>query len=55
MAGILGHMKEMAILTNPLVNSYKRLVPGFEATYRDVKNGCEGLLAYIKENHEFTL
>ena len=27
----------------------------FEATYRDVKNGCEGLLAYIKENHEFTL
>lgn len=27
----------------------------FEATYRDVKNGCEGLLAYIKEKHEFTL
>lgn len=31
MAGILGHMKEMAILTNPLVNSYKRLVPGYDA------------------------
>ena len=31
MAGILCHMKEMTILTNPLVNSYKRLVPGFEA------------------------
>ena len=31
MAGILGHMKEMTILTNPLVNSYKRLVPGYDA------------------------
>ena len=28
MAGILRHMKAMTILTNPLVNSYKRLVPG---------------------------
>ena len=27
----------------------------FEATYRDVKNGCEGLMAYIKENHKVTL
>ena len=31
MAGILSHMKEMTILTNPLVNSYKRLVPGYDA------------------------
>lgn len=30
-AGILYHMKGMAILTNPLVNSYKRLVPGYDA------------------------
>lgn len=30
-AGLLAHMKEMTLLTNPLVNSYKRLVPGFEA------------------------
>lgn len=30
-AGLLVHMKEMTLLTNPLVNSYKRLVPGFEA------------------------
>ena len=27
----------------------------FEATYQDVKNGCEGLMAYIKENHKVTL
>ncbi|MDR1764875.1 MAG: type I glutamate--ammonia ligase [Lachnospiraceae bacterium] len=31
MAGLLRHVKPMAILTNPLVNSYKRLVPGFDA------------------------
>ena len=31
MAGILHHMKEITILTNPLVNSYKRLVPGYDA------------------------
>lgn len=30
-AGLLHHMKGMAAITNPLVNSYKRLVPGYEA------------------------
>ena len=30
-AGLLAHVKGMAAVTNPLVNSYKRLVPGYEA------------------------
>jgi len=31
LAGLLKHMKEIAAVTNQWVNSYKRLVPGFEA------------------------
>ena len=30
-AGILYHVRGFAAITNPLVNSYKRLVPGYEA------------------------
>lgn len=30
-AGVLAHVKGMTAITNPLVNSYKRLVPGYEA------------------------
>lgn len=33
-AGLLRHGPAMAAVTNPLVNSYKRLVPGFEAPVR---------------------
>ncbi|MGI6701887.1 MAG: type I glutamate--ammonia ligase [Christensenellales bacterium] len=31
LAGVLKYVKELAVLTNPLINSYKRLVPGYEA------------------------
>jgi len=29
--GLMKHMKGMTVILNPLVNSYKRLVPGYEA------------------------
>jgi glutamine synthetase len=29
--GLIAHVREFTAITNPLVNSYKRLVPGFEA------------------------
>ncbi|WP_066497661.1 type I glutamate--ammonia ligase [Abyssisolibacter fermentans] len=31
LAGVLDHAKGLAAITNPTINSYKRLVPGFEA------------------------
>lgn len=30
-AGILAHIRPMTLVTNPLVNSYKRLIPGYDA------------------------
>ncbi|MBO5372420.1 MAG: type I glutamate--ammonia ligase [Lachnospiraceae bacterium] len=32
--GLLKHMKGMALITNPIVNSYKRLIPGYDAPVR---------------------
>ena len=32
-SGIMKHAREFTFITNPTVNSYKRLVPGFEALY----------------------
>ncbi len=31
LGGLMKHMKAMSLVLNPLVNSYKRLVPGYEA------------------------
>lgn len=30
-AGIMDHMKGMTLIANPIINSYKRLLPGYEA------------------------
>ncbi len=30
-AGVMHHIKPITVITNPIVNSYKRLVPGYEA------------------------
>ena len=39
-AGLLKHVKAMTAVTNPLVNSYKRLVPGYEAPVYIAWSGC---------------
>ena len=44
--GLMKHMKGMAAITNPLVNSYKRLVPGFEAPVK---------LAYSSRNRSASI
>ena len=52
--GLLAHSKEMAAITNPLVNSYKRLVPGFEAptevTWSEYRKNSLIRLPYGTEN-----
>lgn len=48
MGGIMKHMKAITAITNPLVNSYKRLVPGFEApTYVGWSTGKQSPLFRI--------
>jgi glutamine synthetase len=39
-AGIIKHIKSMTAITNPLVNSYKRLVPNFEAPVYIAWSAC---------------
>ncbi len=39
-AGLIEHVRGMAIFTNPTINSYKRLVPGFEAPVRIAWSEC---------------
>lgn len=39
-AGLLNHVKSFAAITNPVVNSYKRLVPGYEAPVYIAWSGC---------------
>ena len=46
-AGILKHIKGMTAILNPIVNSYKRLVPGFEAP-SEITWSAKQLTALIK-------
>jgi len=48
MSGILKHMKAITILTNPLVNSYKRLVPGYDAPVYISWSACANRSALIR-------
>lgn len=47
MGGVMKHAKGMCAITNPLVNSYKRIVSGFEAP-KDVVWSCRQVDALLK-------
>lgn len=53
-AGILAHIEGMTLVNNPIVNSYKRLVPGFHApsgeSWSNVKRNCLIRVAAISED-----
>ena len=50
-AGLMKHMKGMAAIFNPLVNSYKRLVTGFEAP-NDITWSCRQNGALLRAYHK---
>ena len=51
-AGLLKYIKEICVVLNPTVNSYKRLVPGFEApTYISWANRNRSALIRIPSRH----
>ena len=57
-AGIMEHVKGMTLITNPLVNSYKRLVSGYEAPVYitwSVKNSTPLIRAFRKEKDSVRL
>ncbi len=47
LAGVLSHCRGMALITNPVVNSYKRLMTGFEAP-RDIAWSANTRTALLK-------
>jgi len=52
-AGLLKHIKEMCVILNPTVNSFKRLVPGYEApTYIAWANRNRSALIRIPSKRE---
>ena len=53
LAGLLDHIQGMTAVMNPLVNSYKRLVPGFEAP-SDVTWSCSQRTALARVQREET-
>ncbi len=58
--GILNHSRALCAFTNPSTNSYKRLIPGFEApTYTDFALGSRSsairVPAYIRNKNELDI
>ena len=50
-AGIIKHIKGISAICNPLVNSYKRLITGFEAPY-DITWSCQQRAAMLRVPYE---
>ena len=42
MTGVIKHARGMAVVTNPVVNSYKRLISGFGLPYSSVLDAAKG-------------